>query len=79
MTAVELGPAWSTQGLVPHDSRYPLKVEGAVQRAVELLLPGISTASTLVRYYAPYAAVAAHAEDCGLDGEACENWSGAVR
>ena len=56
---------------MPHDSRYPLKVETAVQHAVALLLPGVSTASEFVRYYAMYAALAAYAEDRGLDGEAC--------
>ena len=56
---------------MPHDSRYPLKVETAVQHAVTLLLPGVSTASEFVRYYALYAALAAYAEDRGLDGEAC--------
>ena len=71
MTAVVDGPAWSARGLVQHDSRYPLKVEGAVQRAVTLLLPGVSTASEFVRYFAVYAALAAHAEDHGLGGEAC--------
>ena len=60
MTAVIDGPAWSAPGLVPHDNRYPLKVETAVQRAVTLLLPGVSTASEFVRYYALYAALAAH-------------------
>lgn len=71
MTAVVDGPAWSARGLVQHDSRYPLKVESAVQRAVTLLLPGVSTASEFVRYFALYAALAAHAEDRSLDGEAC--------
>ena len=71
VTAVVDGPAWSARGLVQHDSRYPLKVEGAVQRAVTLLLPGVSTASEFVRYFALYAALAAHAEDHGLGGEAC--------
>ena len=56
---------------MPHDSRYPLKVETAVQRAVTLLLPGVSTASEFIRYYALYAALAAFAEDRGLEGEAC--------
>ena len=71
MTTVVDGPAWSARGLVQHDSRYPLKVESAVQRAVTLLLPGVSTASEFVRYFALYAALAAHAEDRSLDGEAC--------
>lgn len=71
MRTVVDGPAWSARGLVQHDSRYPLKVEGAVQRGVTLLLPGVSTASELVRYFALYAALAAHADDLGLDGEAC--------
>jgi hypothetical protein len=69
--AVVDGPAWSARGLVQHESRYPLKVEGAVQRAVTLLLPGVSTASEFVRYFALYAALAAHADDYGLDAEAC--------
>lgn len=73
MTAVVDGPAWSARGLVQHDSRYPLKVEGAVQRAVTLLLPGVSTASEFVRYFALYAALAVHADDHGLDGEACRD------
>ena len=65
VTAVVDGPAWSERGLMPHDSRYPLKVETAVQRAVTLLLPGVSTASEFIRYYALYAALAAFAEDRG--------------
>jgi hypothetical protein len=71
VTVVVDGPAWSARGLVQHDSRYPLKVEGAVQRGVTLLLPGVSTASEFVRYFALYAALAAHAEDHGLNAEAC--------
>jgi hypothetical protein len=59
VTAVVDGPAWSARGLVQHDSRYPLKVEGAVQRAVALLLPGVSTASEFIRYFALYGALAA--------------------
>jgi hypothetical protein len=73
VTSVIDGPAWSAPGLVSHDNRYPLKVESAVQRAVSLLLPGVSTASELVRYYALYSALAAHAEDQGLDGEECRS------
>jgi hypothetical protein len=71
VTAVVDGPAWSGRGLVQHDSRYPLKAEGAVRRAVKLLLPGVSTASEFVRYFALYAALAGHADDDGLAGEAC--------
>jgi hypothetical protein len=73
VTAVVDGPAWSVRGLILHDSRYPLKVEGAVQRAVTLLLPGVSTASEFVRYFALYAALAAFADDRDLDEEACRD------
>ena len=65
------GPGWSARGLVQHGSRYPLKVEGAVQRPVGLLLPGISTASELVRYFALYAALVAYAGERDLDADGC--------
>ena len=71
MTAVVEGPGWSARGLVQHGSRYPLKVEGAVQRPVGLLLPGVSTASELVRYFALYAALAAYAGERDLDADGC--------
>jgi hypothetical protein len=71
VTAVVEGPAWSVRGLVQHGSRYPLKVEGAVQRPVGLLLPGVSTASELVRYFALYAALAAYAGERGIDADGC--------
>lgn len=70
MTVVD-GPAWSVRGLIQHGSRYPLKVESAVQRPVGLLLPGVSTASDLVRYFALYAALAADAGEQGIDAEGC--------
>ena len=65
------GPAWSVRGLIQHGSRYPLKVESAVQRPVGLLLPGVSTASELVRYFALYAALAAYAGERGMDADGC--------
>lgn len=70
MTVVE-GPAWSVRGLIQHGSRYPLKVESAVQRPAGLLLPGVSTASELVRYFALYAALAAYADERGMDADGC--------
>lgn len=71
MTTVVEGPAWSVRGLIQHGSRYPLKVESAVQRPVGLLLPGVSTASELVRYFALYAALAAYADGRGMDADGC--------
>ena len=71
MTTVVEGPDWSVRGLIQHGSRYPLKVESAVQRPVGLLLPGVSTASELVRYFALYAALAAYADERGMDADAC--------
>lgn len=65
------GPAWSVRGLIQHGSRYPLKVESAVQRPVGLLLPGVSTATELVRYFALYAALAAYAGERGMDADGC--------
>lgn len=74
MTAVVDGPSWSVRGLDAHGSRYPLKVEGAVQRPVSLLLPGISTQSEFVRYFALYGALAAHADERDLDEDACREF-----
>lgn len=51
--------------------RYPLAVEGPVMRAVDRLVPGVSTVTRYVRYHSMYAAIAAHAEQNALDVTAC--------
>ncbi len=73
MTAVIEGPGWSARGLDQRSGRYPLAVEGPVLRAVDVLVPGVSTVTWFVRYYALYAALGAHAERHGLGAEACRN------
>ncbi|MFI0445368.1 hypothetical protein [Actinomadura sp. 6N118] len=54
-------PDWSCRGIEQRSGRYPLQVEGPVLRVAELLVPGISSATRYVRYYALYAALGAHA------------------
>ncbi|GAB2816682.1 hypothetical protein GCM10022221_13450 [Actinocorallia aurea] len=70
MALVE-GPAWSARGLDQRSGRYPLAVEGPVLRAVDILVPGVSSVTRYVRHYALYAAMAAHAEEQELDSEDC--------
>ena len=80
MTVVIDGPAWSLRGLDPHGNRYPLKVETAVQRPVSLLLPGVSTASELVRYFAAVCrARRATPKSAAWTRRSAGNWCGAAR
>jgi hypothetical protein len=72
MTAWVDGPVWSERGLDQRAGRYPLQVEGPVLRAVELLVPGVSTVTRYARHYALYAALAAHAQQHDLDAAACQ-------
>jgi hypothetical protein len=72
VTPLVEGPDWSVQGLEQRSGRYPLQVEAPVLRVVELLVPGISTVTRYVRYYALYSALAAHAERHDLDNVACQ-------
>ncbi|WP_432178494.1 hypothetical protein [Streptomyces sp. NBC_00063] len=71
MTADVQGPAWALEGLGVRSGRYPLAVEGPVMRAVDRLVPGVSTVTRYVRYHSMYAAIAAHAEQNALDVSAC--------
>ncbi|MFC9969983.1 hypothetical protein ACFVH6_03660 [Spirillospora sp. NPDC127200] len=71
MTAVIEGPGWSARGLDQRSGRCSLAVEGPVLQAVDRLAPGVSTTTRFARYYAMYAALAAHAGRHGLDAEAC--------
>ncbi|REE95640.1 hypothetical protein [Thermomonospora umbrina] len=71
MTFMVEGPGWAKEGLEHASGRYPLRVEAPVLRTVELLVPGISSVTRYVRYYALYAALAAHADEHDLDAAAC--------
>ncbi|WP_461110100.1 hypothetical protein [Streptomyces calidiresistens] len=71
MTAVVDGPAWAREGLGTRAGRYPLAVEGPVLRAVDRLVPGVSTVTRFVGYHSMYAAIAAHAGEHDLDAAAC--------
>ncbi|MGP4030266.1 hypothetical protein [Actinomadura sp. 3N407] len=66
MTSVE-GPDWSRRGIEQRSGRYPLRVEAPVLRAAELLVPGISSVTRYVRYYALYAALGAYRAEHDLD------------
>ncbi|MFF9202259.1 hypothetical protein ACF1AE_10590 [Streptomyces sp. NPDC014986] len=46
-------------------------MEGPVMRAIDRLVPGVSTVTRYVRYHSLYAAIAAHAERKALDLTAC--------
>ncbi|GAA4565709.1 hypothetical protein GCM10023176_14420 [Micromonospora coerulea] len=65
------GPDWCEPGLLARAGRYPLAVEAPVMAAVDMLVPGVSTVTRYARYYSLYWALAAHAEDVGLDRDAC--------
>ena len=65
------GPVWCDNGLDVRGGRYPLSVEGPVLAAVGVLVPGVSSQSTLARWYALYWALAAFAADRDLDAETC--------
>ncbi|MEV6588556.1 hypothetical protein [Streptomyces acidicola] len=71
MTADVQGPAWALEGLGVRSGRYPLAVEGPVMRAVDRLVPGMSTVTRYIRYHSMYAAIAAHAERHALDPAGC--------
>lgn len=58
------------EGIEQRSGRYPLRVEAPVLRAAELLVPGISSVTRYVRYYALYAALGAHAAEHDLDDAA---------
>ncbi len=71
MTTDVQGPAWALEGLGVRSGKYPLAVEGPVMRAVDRLVPGVSTVTRYIRYHSLYAAIAAHAERKALDLAAC--------
>src|SRR3954447_5803264 len=50
---------------------YPLQVEPHILNSVERLVPGLSSVTRYARYYALYAALAAHAGKVGSDAAGC--------
>jgi hypothetical protein len=68
------GPAWTGIGLEESAGRYPLRVEGAVSRIVEQLLPGVITTTRHARMYCLHALAWAHAESEGMEREQAEEF-----
>jgi hypothetical protein len=65
------GPTWCAGGVMESGGLYPLRVESAVRRLVEKLLPGVITTTTQARYYALHTLAWSTAHDRALDfGEA---------
>jgi hypothetical protein len=61
------GPAWTGIGLEESAGRYPLRVETAVSRLVDRLLPGVITTTRHARMYAVHALAWAHADEQNMD------------
>jgi len=66
------GPAWTGFGLEESAGRYPLRVETAVSRIVDQLLPGVITTTRHARMYCVHALVWAEAVERGLDERAAK-------
>jgi hypothetical protein len=66
------GPAWTGFGLEESAGRYPLRVETAVSRIVDQLLPGVITTTRHARMYCVHALAWAEAEHRGLDEQAAK-------
>jgi hypothetical protein len=66
------GPAWTGKGIAESPGRYPLRVEGAVFRLVDQLLPGIITTTRQARMYGLHALAWPEAHERGLDEERAE-------
>lgn len=63
------GPAWSLPGLEQTQGRFPLGVEAHVLRTVDMLVPGVTSATRLARYYALHGLVWAEAKERELSLE----------
>jgi hypothetical protein len=61
------GPFWVASGLDESSGLYPLRVEQAVGRLVERLLPGVITTTTGARYYGLHTLAWSDAEERGLN------------
>lgn len=66
------GPAWTSKGIAESPGRYPLRVEGAVFRLVDQLLPGIITTTRQARMYALHALAWPEARERGLTDDEAE-------
>lgn len=66
------GPAWTGFGLEESAGRYPLRVETAVSRIVDQLLPGVITTTRHARMYCVHALAWAEAGERGLDEQAAK-------
>ena len=67
------GPAWTYSGLNESAGLYPLRVEPAVGRLVERLLPGVTTTTTGGRYYGLHTLAWSVAESEGLEVDRAED------
>ncbi|GAB3988295.1 hypothetical protein GCM10029978_110310 [Actinoallomurus acanthiterrae] len=65
------GAGWSAPGLDQRAGLYPLRVEAHIFAVVDRLAPGVTSVVRFARYYALYAALAAHAQRKDLDADAC--------
>jgi hypothetical protein len=72
MSAEVAGPVWCEPGLDLKAGRYPLSVESSVMGMVDTLVPGVSTLTTLVRYYSLYWALADVAQRREWDAGTCQ-------
>jgi hypothetical protein len=68
------GPDWTGIGLQESAGRYPLRVETAVSRLVDRLLPGVITTTRHARMYCVHALAWAHADEEGMDRAAAEEF-----
>ncbi|OKH83303.1 hypothetical protein EB75_09955 [Mycobacterium sp. ST-F2] len=64
------GPAWCAPGLSTRSGVYPLAVEQPVLAQVSLLVPGVTTLTTIARYFSFYWALADVAATRDLDATA---------
>lgn len=67
------GPGWCAPGLTTRRGVYPLAVEQPVLSTVGLLMPGVTSLTTIARYYAFYWALAEFADSRDLDVSACRS------
>jgi len=65
------GPAWCEPGLATRRGVYPLAVEQPVLNRVSLLVPGVTSLTTIARYYSFYWALAEFAGSHDLDASVC--------
>jgi hypothetical protein len=68
------GPAWTAKGIDESAGRYPLRVEGAVFRLVDQLLPGVITTTRQARMYGLHALAWPEAHERGLNEEEAETF-----